>query len=114
MIVDDNGEVLRVVRRTNPNSKWDWYSLGGRWDGFLRTKNGKNVNHARIGDIDIEALEREAVSGAEERYDRIAKVINGRTWKTWAEVTTGAETGEDYSQARETYHSQDVIKDVSE
>ena len=23
---------------TNPNSKWDWYSLGGRWTGALRLK----------------------------------------------------------------------------
>jgi hypothetical protein len=24
----------------NPNSKWDWYVIGGRWDGLI---NGKNV-----------------------------------------------------------------------
>jgi len=24
----------------NPNAKWDWYSLGGRWTGFFRLKDG--------------------------------------------------------------------------
>jgi hypothetical protein len=26
----------------NPNSKWDWYAVGGRWDGSLH-KDGKNI-----------------------------------------------------------------------
>lgn len=25
----------------NPNKKWDWYQLGGRWSGLLRVKPGK-------------------------------------------------------------------------
>ena len=24
----------------NPNSKWDWYVVGGRWDGLLKAKEG--------------------------------------------------------------------------
>src|SRR5512145_3202560 len=26
---------------TNPNAKWDWYQVGGRWDGFLKMNFGK-------------------------------------------------------------------------
>lgn len=26
----------------NPKSKWDWYSLGGRWSGLIKLKNGTN------------------------------------------------------------------------
>lgn len=42
----------------NPDSKWDWYSIGGRWSGFLRTKekddegNPIRVNQAQFKDID--------------------------------------------------------------
>jgi len=25
----------------NPNAKWDWYQIGGRWAGFFKLKNGK-------------------------------------------------------------------------
>lgn len=33
----------------NPNSKWDWWEIGGRWDGIIRnnrqsSKNGFNFN----------------------------------------------------------------------
>jgi ferredoxin len=33
--VDENGEVTKVIDRTNPNKKWDWWKLGGRWTSFL-------------------------------------------------------------------------------
>lgn len=33
--VDQAGEVLKVVRRTNPNKRWDWYVVGGRYSGRL-------------------------------------------------------------------------------
>jgi hypothetical protein len=36
----------------NPNSKWDWYSEGGRWDGAIKTKDGEFVNDGVLGDID--------------------------------------------------------------
>ena len=31
--VDDRG--LFAVSTFNPNTKWDWYAIGGRWDGHL-------------------------------------------------------------------------------
>lgn len=38
--LDENGDVLKCIDRTNPNSKWDWYVLGGRWCGFFPLKEG--------------------------------------------------------------------------
>ena len=29
-------------RWTNPNSKWDWYTIGGRWTGFFKPKAEKD------------------------------------------------------------------------
>ena len=46
----------------NPNSKWDWYSIGGRWSGFLPLKeldsegNHLTTNEALVGEIDWEYL----------------------------------------------------------
>lgn len=34
----------------NQSSKWDWYEVGGRWDGSLETKDGL-VNEATIGEL---------------------------------------------------------------
>lgn len=36
--VDNKGEVIELIRRTNPNSKWDWYQVGGRYSGLLKLK----------------------------------------------------------------------------
>lgn len=38
---------------TNPNAKWDWWVIGGRWDGLLRLKNGGSSNQARVRDVDV-------------------------------------------------------------
>jgi len=31
--LDENGDVQRVIKRTNPNAQWDWWSVGGRYTG---------------------------------------------------------------------------------
>lgn len=39
---------------TNPNAKWDWYSLGGRWAGFFTVKKDAEVaiqGHHRAKDF---------------------------------------------------------------
>lgn len=38
----------------NPNSKWDWYKVGGRWDNIVPLKDGNLVNTASMCDVDIE------------------------------------------------------------
>lgn len=35
-LVSPEGNLLRLVKRTNPNAKWDWYQLGGRFTGIFR------------------------------------------------------------------------------
>jgi len=35
VLLTADGDVYRVIRRTNPNAKWDWWSVGGRWGGML-------------------------------------------------------------------------------
>jgi hypothetical protein len=35
VLVDEAGEVVRVVKRTNPNRKWDYWTVGGRYSGRL-------------------------------------------------------------------------------
>jgi hypothetical protein len=40
----------RHMSTYNPKSKWDWYQLGGRWDGMLETIRGK-VNRATLDEL---------------------------------------------------------------
>jgi hypothetical protein len=71
----DEGDEKWVEKSTyNPDSKWDWYLMGGRWRGMLKLKEGKEgilgdsgvfdnkpflengVDQAKFGDIDWEGM----------------------------------------------------------
>jgi hypothetical protein len=41
-VEDEDGE-MRYGYYTNPNSKWDWYQIGGRWAGMLRLREGAKL-----------------------------------------------------------------------
>lgn len=44
-----NGDVVSYY---NPDSKWDWYEIGGRWDGLIiNAVTGKECNSAKVSDI---------------------------------------------------------------
>jgi len=86
----------------NSDSKWDWYSLGGRWSGFFKAKVGvepvigrPGVFNNKVedgysdeilkGDVDFEFMERRAIKKATERYDKVYPLIKdtpiNRTWE---------------------------------
>ncbi len=73
---------------TNPNSKWDWFQIGGRWAGFFKLKAGKTgvigkkswanegkeiekdrADQAMKNDIDFYSMREENFEKASQRYD---------------------------------------------
>lgn len=50
-MIDEEGNLLTT---DNPNSKWDWYQLGGRYSGDIKTKNGLETDKTTVGDIDFD------------------------------------------------------------
>lgn len=48
--LDENGGELSTY---NPRSKWDWYQVGGSWDGGLVTTDGREVNRCTRGELDL-------------------------------------------------------------
>lgn len=55
--IDENENLLSTY---NPDSKWDWYSVGGRWGGFLHYKDTdpgfEKTNEAYIHELDMDYL----------------------------------------------------------
>lgn len=37
----------------NPNARWDWWQIGGRYSNWFKTKAGKPVNYGQIGELDF-------------------------------------------------------------
>lgn len=69
------GEVTELVKRTNPNAKWDWYRIGGRWQDFYLLKNGRRFCLAQKGAIDFEKMREGARNKVGREWDIIRPII---------------------------------------
>lgn len=118
-------------RYTNPNKKWDWWVIGGRWTGYFRLREKPSSTHAtgqpglmtepaKVGtadqclkkDIDFEGMELEARVKAEETYDQFEAVTQGlEVPPTWEEVR---DHHEDIDKAREEYSSYPWVQTLRE
>lgn len=107
-----DGELIKAVRRTNPNKKWDWYVRGGRWSGFLLHKNGSRVDSLAKGDLDIAGMISEKAISAKRAYESFLSAIDGHEFpRTFSSITTDEP---DIDKAREIYHAQPAIKSLKE
>lgn len=62
-MVDENKNVYSTY---NPNSKWDWYSIGGRFYSMLfDAVSGEYVDEALARDIDFIQMQHDAMSSLE-------------------------------------------------
>lgn len=111
------------IRHTNPNKKWDWYQLGGRWAGFFKVKQGEAM--AVVGnasfmcepapegyadqllkkDIDFDAMRNAAKDKAEANYNYAMTVFGDMPVQTsWDNIREAIEGNIDL--AREKYWAQ--------
>lgn len=108
--VNEIGEVTKVIDRTNPSAKWDWYAVGGRWGDFFTLKDGTKADVARKGDVDVNYMRGEAGAAAGEQWDKAHAAIAGRTFKTWAQCRE--ESGDNaIDVARAQYNTQPAVID---
>ena len=50
----------------NPNTKWDWWEIGGRWHNELRLKQGERCDQAQVRDVDFS--QNAAAAAAAQRF----------------------------------------------
>lgn len=74
ILVDEKGEVISVIDRTNPNKKWDWWQIGGRFGGLL-LKDGTTSPQTTFGEIDFAAIRSVAEEKAGSEYDCAMSII---------------------------------------
>jgi hypothetical protein len=108
----------------NPNAKWDWYQLGGRWAGFFKLKPGASGTEGRAGlfsrgaepghadaviksNIDFEGMRSAAEKEAGEKYDEITSIVGEsiNDMHSWDHVRD-VMFPEDRDLARDFYNSQ--------
>lgn len=117
------GEQLKWLQFTNPNKKWDWYQLGGRWAGFFKVKNAEAMavvgdaafmcEPAREGyadqllkkDIDFEAMRNAVREKAEEKYNYAMAMFGDQPQQISWDVILEA-NGDNIDLARNKYWAQ--------
>lgn len=103
----------------NPKARWDWYSLGGRWDGMLPSKStGKGVNVLRKSDLDITKGRDEAIMEANKTYDKFEQLKAGRDpGPSFEDIVESVDPtvpdAEKYEFARKAYNDNPVVKDCT-
>lgn len=114
-IEQEFGELIhedgKYYDETNPNAKWDWWTIGGRWSNMLLHKNGQECDSLQKRDLDEPIMKKHVCSRATEAYRRAHEIIKNRPVKTWSQIIA---VHEDINAARAEYHAQEVIKDFSD
>ena len=68
----ERNEDGKIGTITNPNAKWDYWRVGGRWSNMLLSKDGEEGDSFRKKDIDLQALETEA---RENRFKHLQEFV---------------------------------------
>lgn len=101
VVVDKDGAFVRCVDRTNPNARWDWYEIGGRWDGYLLTRFG-GLNQVRKSEVDVVGMRAAAAKTAADTFDAFADLFaDGQRIPSWNEVREANK--DDIDKARALY-----------
>lgn len=115
----------------NPQAKWDWYSLGGRWSGcYMKLKKGAKGTTGESGvfdnnvgidaalkkDIDFEAIRKEVEDEATQRWDAVNTFLDenkvSREYTSWEKVREMFPNEMD--KVRNWYHAQEIVKKFNE
>lgn len=112
--LDADGKVVDYFTTTNPNPKYDWYEIGGRWSNMLLRLDGRHVDSCQIGELDFETEINRLKTEANRIYDYFEKCIAdaSRNWRSWNEVWSDESVSE--NDKREFYHNQDSLKILKE
>jgi uncharacterized short protein YbdD (DUF466 family) len=128
--VDETG--LYHMSTYNPDSKWDWYVVGGRWRGFFKLTEEANAFEAAVGApgvfdntpqydadfctrgmVDAEAMRDATGEAAGKRWDRAHKVFAGTPEPdSWEEVRS--RHPDNIDAARQEYGAQERVRAVRE
>lgn len=114
-LLDENEKVAKVIDRTNPDAKWDWYEVGGRWKGQLLTKGGIRVDSCKKSMIDVEGIIENGLEFSRKQYHQVHNIIGDDAFDDfvgWDQCLK--DFNEDLIAARDFYHSQPAIQRKNE
>jgi len=134
LLVGEDGRAYQMSTY-NPESRWDWYGIGGQWAGYFVARKGAEsrvmqprrshrsqdiiapgrCDGGRKADLDLDGLRAVKAAEARDTYAQWAKLTDGLPdalpWSVFADnVSEGS--GYTIDQARDEYHSQPRMQAV--
>lgn len=115
----------------NPNAKWDWYLLGGRWSGFLKLKEGSEgeigegglfsapapsgtADSALKKDIDFFNMRKDTAEKAGKLWDKVKNIVKGCAEPLpWNHIRENMFPG-DIDAARNFNRNQEAVRKLEE
>lgn len=133
-VEDETGRAYKMSTY-NPDSKWDYWRIGGRWSGYFVADEalvdiispkkhwdgptweqypGRTVcDGGRKRSLDFAAMRDFAADAANERYDTYERLVteHGATGKPWSHFTGLVDVVDGYTieRARRQYHDQPIV-----
>lgn len=135
LLVDEGGRAYHDSTR-NPDAKWDYWRIGGRWGGYFVVRPGREsqvlkpkrgwdspdvimANTCDAGPksaLDLDALREAKAEKARKTYAEFHALVAGTPEaRPWSEFVALADKLDDYSidQARQEYHSQPRVEAIN-
>ena len=112
--IDEEGSVYSTY---NPQSKWDWYSLGGRWSGrVIELKEGASGIEGASGVFDNEVGVDQALKGDIANINEITSyaVIKHGKWYEKGEMGWFGTATNEMAQEKWDVEIQTLLKDVDD
>lgn len=134
---DNEKKSAYSISTHNPNSKWDWYQIGGRWTGYFKVKsiaNRSSIVNGRPGtmtaanrdvsrcdggkkaNLDLDGMRDEKGVEAGAAYDRYHELMSGwpeaKPWSYFRDKVDDSGDGYTIQQARKDYGDQTRVKIV--
>lgn len=123
------GDRLYSISTYNPDSKWDYWSIGGRWRGALRVKphiaprpTDRHLLHPSTDDdgilvcdggakclLDLDGMRVAALTRAHDEYDRFEKIV-AEHGPLPASLRDIDHTTPEFAAAKDAYWSHPTIK----
>lgn len=86
-LLNEDGTIKTIIDRTNPDYKWDWWTVGGRWSGMLKVKDkndsqkgtpgvmgteydSEGFDQCRVGNLDFDGMLQDTIDNIKKRRMR--------------------------------------------
>lgn len=114
-IYDETLDIVKVIKRTNPNKKWDYWIIGGRFRDSLILKNGVSKgNNFQKKDINFVKMKQKLLNYFSKNWDLADALVTREDKENFENWKSLKERFENIDKARDYYYAQSFIQKIKQ